>query len=101
RNPLLIFVCYFLADAFGFLSMSSNVQEAHHLLPNHLPFASSVSMGFAWSFGYLLHLGYSSIFGNNPQFVIYSMGIASLCFTIVISVFKEFFGKDNTHVQMV
>lgn len=100
KNPLLIFTFYFLADAFGFLSMSSNVQEAHHLLPNHLPLASSVSMGFAWSFGYLLHLGYSSIFGNNPQFVISSMGIASLCLAGIILLFKNFFGKTAIHVQV-
>jgi len=100
RNPLLIFIFYFLADTFGFLSMSSNVQEAHYLLPNHLPLASSISMGFAWSFGYLLHLGYSSIFGNHPQFVLYSMGIASICLAMVISVFKDFFGKKGNHVQV-
>ncbi|WP_369017627.1 MFS transporter [Thermatribacter velox] len=100
RNPLLIFAFYFLADAFGFLSMSSNVQEAHHLLPNHLPLASSVSMGFAWSFGYLLHLGYSSVFGNHPQFVLYSMGVASLVFALVISIFKDFFGKFSPYVQV-
>lgn len=100
KNPLLIFTFYFLADAFGFLSMSSNVQEAHHLLPNHLPLASSISMGFAWSFGYLLHLGYSSIFGNSPQFVISSMGIASLCWAGIILLFKNFFGKTVTHVQV-
>ncbi len=100
RNPLLIFIFYFLADTFGFLTMSSNVQEAHYLLPNHLPLASSISMGFAWSFGYLLHLGYSSIFGNHPQFVLYSMGIASICLAMVISVFKDFFGKKGNHVQV-
>jgi FSR family fosmidomycin resistance protein-like MFS transporter len=100
RNPLLIFAFYFLADAFGFLSMSSNVQEAHHLLPDHLPLASSVSMGFAWSFGYLLHLGYSSIFGNNPQFVLYSMSVASIVFAVIIPIFRKFFGKCSNHVQV-
>ena len=89
--PFIVF--YILSDSFLFLSMSSNVCEAQQILPGHPAFAASVSMGLAWATGYLLHLGYSSFFGNQVEFVMKSLGIFSLITAGIIVVFSRFFGR--------
>lgn len=86
-------VLYVLSDSFLFLSMSSNVCEAQKNLPGHPAFAASVSMGLAWATGYLLHLGYSSFFGNQVDFVMRSIGIFSLITAGIIMIFSRFFGR--------
>ena len=89
----LFILFYVLSDSFMFFSMSSNVIEAQKMLPGHPAFAASVSMGVAWATGYLLHLGYSSFFGNQVGFVLNSIGIFlsyhSRMFTDILSLLWE------------
>jgi len=93
-NSLFLFIFFYvLSDSFLFFSMSSNVIEAQKILPGHPAFAASVSMGLAWAFGYLLHLGYSSLFGNRVDFVLNSLGIYSLITAGCLLIFSGFFGR--------
>ena len=93
KSLFLFILFYVLSDSSLFLSMSSNVCEAQKILPGHPAFAASVSMGLAWATGYLLHLGYSSLFGNQVDFVMNSLGILSLITAGSIIIFSRFFGK--------
>jgi FSR family fosmidomycin resistance protein-like MFS transporter len=89
----LFILFYVLSDSFMFFSMSSNVIEAQKMLPGHPAFAASVSMGVAWATGYLLHLGYSSFFGNQVGFVLNSIGIFSLITAGCLLIFSRYFGR--------
>ncbi len=61
----------------AYLSMSSTVVEAQSRIPEYPGFASSIVMGFAWSMGSLMNFIYSSIFGNNVEFMIKSFWVIS------------------------
>ncbi len=82
--PLLFFF-YILADFATFLTMSTNVAEAQRLLPEHRVFASSLAMGFAWALGHALNLLWASLFGNNPTFVLKSIGGIALGLTLFLA----------------
>lgn len=91
--PFLLF--YVLSDSFLFLSMSTNVYEAQQILPGHPAFAASVSMGLAWATGYVLHLLFSSFYGNQVEFVLRCLGIFSLVMAGVVLIFPHFFGRKG------
>ncbi|KLO24953.1 MFS transporter [Marinitoga sp. 1155] len=94
-NTEILRIVYFSAfDAFGFLTMSANLVEAQILMPKNKSFASSVSMGFAWSIGNFISSGYSAIFGNNVGFVLLSISI----FSIILGISYPIFYKRKTNI---
>lgn len=84
---LLLF--FILADFATFLTMSTNVAEAQRLLPEHRVFASSLAMGFAWATGHALNFLWASLFGNDAQLVIKSVGAIALGVTIFLAFFER------------
>ncbi|MDD8041627.1 MAG: MFS transporter [Thermotogota bacterium] len=54
-----------LFDSAGFLTMSANIVHAQSLVPNNRAFASSVTMGLAWSIGGYIGAGVSAVLGNH------------------------------------
>ncbi len=75
---VLMAVLFVLMLSPAYLSMSSTVVEAQSRLPRNPGFASSIVMGFAWSIGSLMNFIYSSIFGNDVEFMIKSFWAISL-----------------------
>ncbi|GAB4314941.1 MFS transporter [Pseudothermotoga elfii] len=73
---------YTLIDAFGYLTMSSNVTQAQITLPNHTSFASSFVMGFAWACGTGLRFFLIMPFGDNITIVFYTTAFISIAMAI-------------------
>jgi len=86
---------YLLFDAGAFLTMSANILEAQTRMPNNKAFASSVTMGFAWSVGGFLGAGYAALFGNRVDFLIISLSIFSMFLSILMIYFSARYGKKR------
>jgi len=86
---------YILFDAGAFLTMSANILEAQTRMPNNRAFASSVTMGFAWSIGGFLGAGYAALFGNRVDFLIISLSIFSMCLSLLMIYFSARFGRKR------
>jgi FSR family fosmidomycin resistance protein-like MFS transporter len=67
-----------LFDSFGFLTMSANIVHAQQLVPNNRAFASSVTMGFAWSVGGYIGAALAAFFGNTVALFLYLLSGFSL-----------------------
>lgn len=83
-SMLVMLLSYVLIDAFGYLTMSSNLSQAQLTLPNHTSFASSVVMGFAWACGTGLRVFVIIPFGDNIRTLIYFTGLISLATAFVV-----------------
>jgi FSR family fosmidomycin resistance protein-like MFS transporter len=70
---IFIALSFVLADIFMFFTMSANVSYAQKILPQFRGVASGALMGFAWACGNLIVMAFSSVFGNNIEFMINSL----------------------------
>ncbi|HQI78944.1 MAG TPA: MFS transporter [Petrotogaceae bacterium] len=73
KNMIFIALSFVLADIFMFFTMSANVSYAQKILPQFRGVASGALMGFAWACGNLIVMAFSSVFGNNIEFMINSL----------------------------
>lgn len=84
QSMMIMLISYVLVDAFGYLTMSSNLSQAQIVLPNHTSFASSVVMGFAWACGIGLRFFLILPFGDNVSMLIYSTALISFLMVFVV-----------------
>ncbi len=83
-NMLLMMMSYVLIDAFGYLTMSSNLSQAQITLPNHTSFASSIVMGFAWACGTGLRVFVILPFGDSINVLVYFTALISFLVAFVV-----------------
>jgi len=88
-STLLRAACFIGFDAGAFLTMSANIVEAQRRMPTNRAFASSVTMGFAWSIGGFLGAAYAGAFGNDVGFMILSLA----CIALALSALMVFFSR--------
>ncbi|HOO31495.1 MAG TPA: MFS transporter [Thermotogota bacterium] len=88
-------VCFLLFDAGGFLTMSANIVEAQSRMPSNKAFASSVTMGFAWSTGGFIGAGYAAAFGNNLSFLLLSISAFSIVLSVLMIFFSYRYGRKK------
>ncbi|GEM_PF-354155 len=96
---LLLFFFFIAADFATFLTMSTNVSEAQRLLPGNRVFASSLSMGFAWSMGHALNVLWAFLFGHNVQLVLQSVGMMAIGMGITLSLSRNKFTPQPVDSQ--
>lgn len=83
-------LCFVGFDASGFLTMSANIVEAQTRVPNNRAFASSLTMGFAWSIGGFIGAGISAILGNQ---IIFLLTLLSYFALVVSAVYFLYYFK--------
>jgi len=97
QNAPWIFLCFVLTDAFGHLTMSTNVTEAQRILPNQKALASSIIMGLAWASGMGLRFIAASLFGDRIFLVLSITGFLSFLGIIAVLFLTTMYNRKARH----